>query len=274
MNEIVLLTRVPSPGGPLLAAAARLGYEPLVISVLTFGEGRDRARFPEHLASGSWDWIAMTSRKAAEAFLEAREKGARPPANAKLAVVGEGTAEVLRRGGVTPELQGAEPNAASLADAIAAQKGARSVLFLRGRRARRELPERLAAAGIAVEELEVYTTEAAEFDAGPLRAAIASRRLAASVVSAPSAGEVIVAALGEASARKWLALPIVVPGATTAKALEALGAKRVTIARTPLEDGVAEALLTLPARVAGAGAPRVANGANRATRGLVRGESR
>jgi uroporphyrinogen-III synthase len=257
-----------------LAAAARLGYEPLVISVLTFGEGRDRARFPEHLASGTWDWIAMTSRKAAEAFLEAREKGARPPANAKLAVVGEGTAEVLRRGGVTPELQGAEPNAASLADAIAAQKGARSVLFLRGRRARRELPERLAAAGITLEELEVYTTEAAEFDAAPLRAAIASRRLAASVVSAPSAGEVIVAALGEASARKWLALPIVVPGATTAKALEALGAKRVTIARTPLEDGVAEALLTLPARVAGAGAPRVANGANRATRGLVRGESR
>src|SRR5262245_20090573 len=121
MNEIVLLTRVPSAGGPLLAAAARLGYEPLVISVLTFGEGRDRARFPERLTGGSWDWIAMTSRKAAEAFLEAREKGARLAGSSKLAVVGEGTAEVLRRGGVAPELQGAEPNAASLADAIAAQ---------------------------------------------------------------------------------------------------------------------------------------------------------
>jgi uroporphyrinogen-III synthase len=245
-NPIVLLTRIPRPGGPLLAAAARLRYEPLVIPVLSFGEGRDRAQLGERLSKGSWDWIALTSRKAAEALLEVREKGAKLPGKARVAVVGEGTAEVLRRGGIAPELQGQEANAGSLAEAITLAKGARSVLFLRGRRARRELSERLVAEGIAVDELEVYTTEAAQFDVTPLRDAIGSGRLAASVVSAPSAADVVCSVLGEEASRIWLALPIVAPGATTARALEALGATRVAIARTPLEDGVAEALLTLP----------------------------
>lgn len=255
-NGIVLLTRIPSAGGPLLAAAARLHHEPLVIPVLSFGEGRDRARFRELVSQGSWDWIAMTSRKAAEALLDVRDKGARIPRGAKIAVVGEGTAEVLRRGGITPDLHGDEPNAASLADAIAHAKGTRSVLFLRGRRSRRELPDRLTAAGIAVEELEVYTTEAAEFDATPIRKALAAGQLAASVVSSPSAAEAIRGALGEPAWRRWLELPIVVPGATTARALEALGATRVTIARTPLEDGVAEALLMLPELGVGARSAR------------------
>ncbi|MFN0150301.1 MAG: uroporphyrinogen-III synthase [bacterium] len=244
-NGIVLLTRVPSAGGPLLAAAARLRHEPLVIPVLSFGEGRDRPRFRELLSKGSWDWIAMTSRKAAEALLEVRDEGARLPRGVKIAVVGEGTAEVLRRGGIAVDLHGDEPNASSLADAIARVKDVRAVLFLRGRRSRRELPERLAAAGVAVEELEVYTTEAAEFDAAPIRNALAAGQLAASVVSSPSAAEAIRGALGEAAWVKWLDLPIVVPGATTARALESLGATCVTIARTPLEDGVAEALLAL-----------------------------
>jgi uroporphyrinogen-III synthase len=173
--------------------------------------------------------------------------GARIPAGARLAAVGEGTSEVLREGGLAPHLVAPVPSAAALADAIIEAGRQRSILFLRGRRARRELPERLAAAGREVEELEVYTTEDAPFDAALLSQMIRGGRIAASVVTSPSAAEAIRGRLAPREWKRWLDTSIVVPGETTGAALGAHGASRVVVARTPLEDGLAEALLTLPA---------------------------
>ncbi len=265
----VLFTRAPRRGGPILAVVECFGLETLVVDALRFAPGRDRARLPGRLASAGDKWIALTSARAADALVEALAAGAALPGGARLAALGEETAAPLRAAGLAPAIVAGETgritraSAAGLADAIVAAGGPRAALFLRGNRARRDLPERLARDGYSVEEMEVYETEPAPFDAGPLAAALASGRLEASVVWSPSAAEAILARLGERDRALWLDVPVVAPGRTTADALASLGASRIVVARAPSEDGLAEALESLaplashradPARARAAGA--------------------
>jgi uroporphyrinogen-III synthase len=275
----VLLARAPRSGGALLGALDRLGLEPLVVDALRFGPGRDRARLAERLAAAGGAWIALTSARAARALVEAVATGAALSAGARLAALGDASAAPLRAAGLAPALvaggppagtapgEGTAPdaaNAAALADAIAAAGGPRAALFLRGNRARRDLPERLARAGFAVEELEVYATDAAPFDAAPLAAALAAGRLAASIVSSPSTAEAVLARLAPPDRALWLDVPAVASGRTTAEALVSLGARRITVATAPSEEGLAAGL------GAALAATRAPVGA-RAARDLARG---
>ncbi len=242
----LLLTREPAPGGALLAAAERFRLEPLVIAAVQFSPGRDAALLADRLAHGTWDWIAMTSARAAESLAQAVAGGAAIPARTRLAVVGGATAAPLRSVGIEPALVAPAPSAAALAEAILGLGRARSVLFLHGSRARRELPDAMAAAGVAVELLEVYAAEDAAFDARPLAAALDAGCLAASIVSAPSAAAAICDRLAPREKRLWLDVPAVAAGRTTAEALRSFGAARIVTARDPSEQGLVEALAAVP----------------------------
>jgi uroporphyrinogen-III synthase len=259
-RDVVLLTRSPEPDGPLLAEIARRGAAPLVVEALRFGPGRDRARLAERVADGGRDWIALTSARAAEALAELLRAGARPSPGARVAVVGDATAGPLAEAGLSPDLVAPAPAASALASALIAKR-ARSVLFLCGSRARPDLPETLAAAGVAVESLEVYSTEPAPFDARDLAATLDAGRLAASVVASPSAVEAVRDRLSPAHRALWLARPFAASGPTTAGALRALGAGRIAGAAEPSERGLAAALaaaLDAPAAAEPARASRAA----------------
>jgi uroporphyrinogen-III synthase len=246
-GRALLLTREPMSGGALLAAARRLALQPLVLPVLRFGAGADHERLATRLGETADAWIALTSARAAEALTAALADGAELAPSARIAALGEGTASPLRAARLHPALVADEANAAGLAAAIASAEGPRSVLFLRGNRARRDLPDRLAASGFLVEELEVYTTEPASCDVSDLAAALDAGRLAASVVWSPAAAEALLGRLGPRHGAAWLGAPVLVPGRTTAAALEALGARRVVVAGRPTEQGLAKALSSIAA---------------------------
>lgn len=245
----VLFTREPAAGGPLLHAAERLALRPLVIAALRFGPGRDLARLAMRLGRGGEDWVAVTSAHAAAALAHAAGERAVRASGLRVAALGEATAAPLRLAGIEPTLVAQDENAASLADAIvrvnAAEGTSRAVIFLRGNRARRDLPERLAAARIPVEEIEVYVSDPAPFDEAPLVASLGERRLVASVIASPSAGQAVLARLAPAERALWLDVPAIAPGATTAAALASLGMRRITAARGPSEGGLADALTAL-----------------------------
>jgi uroporphyrinogen-III synthase len=120
-----------------------------------------------------------------------------------------------------------DAGAEDLARRVAASLPGGRVLFLAGRDARREGPQALEAAGLDVEEVVVYRMAPREAFAGEVQAA---PRPAALVVGSPRAGEALAGALPSARRAEVLAAPAVVPGATSAEALSALGFRAVTVA--------------------------------------------
>jgi len=97
------------------------------------------------------DVVAVTSREAAR-----RLSGQRVPSGVVLAAVGPGTAHALSEGGLNSHIVG-RGGAAALASLIEVPEGGR-VLFPCAENSRPELPEALAARGVAVERVPVYRT--------------------------------------------------------------------------------------------------------------------
>ncbi len=99
------------------------------------------------------DWVAVTSKEGARRLLLAWERAGKPPL--QVAAVGEGTAEVLREGGLPPAFVPGRATAKDLAEGF---PEARGVLFVAGDLAGGDLEGGLGARGIPVERLEVYAT--------------------------------------------------------------------------------------------------------------------
>ncbi len=147
------------------------------------------------------------------------------PRGSACAAVGPATAARLTACGSPPDLVAPAQSAASLAESIIDTSPAKPVLFVRGNRARRTLPDRLRGAGIDVEEIEVYITMAVP-DA---RAHEIARRIGAVadvvVMGSPSGVEGLHRAVAPAPLSSirgpsvWISL-----GGTTLSALAAAGA--------------------------------------------------
>lgn len=110
------------------------------------------ALLPARLQEG-WDYVAVTSKEGARRLLLAWEEAGRP--FLRVAAVGEGTAGVLRAGGLPPAFLPPRATAKDLAQSFP-QAG--RVLFVAGDLAGRELEEGLRARGVEVERLEAYAT--------------------------------------------------------------------------------------------------------------------
>ena len=150
----VLWTGSPNAAEGLLGALEAEGAVVERHSLLSFGPPGDPVAAREKLGNlDGYDWLLFTSAQAARAV-----RGLSRP-SARIGVVGAGTAEKLEEQGWQVDLIPAQQNAGALADEVAlADRGHRRVLFLRGDKALRILPERLQSAGFFVDEVEVYST--------------------------------------------------------------------------------------------------------------------
>ncbi len=122
--------------------------------VVEFAPPEDEARLEELLARlDTYDWLVFTSVQAV------RVMDGRPRPRGRIGAVGPGTAAQLERQGWTADLIPARHDAEGLAEAmIDGGMGAGSVLFVRGDKASRVLPSRLASVGYDVVEVEGYLT--------------------------------------------------------------------------------------------------------------------
>jgi uroporphyrinogen-III synthase len=154
---VVVLTREREKNAPLRTRLEALGVEVLELPLL---RQRDLPglRLLAPRLSGA-DWVAVTSPEGARRLLQAWREAGSPPL--KVAAVGEGTGEVLRRGGLEPAFLPPRATARELARAF---PQAERVLFVAGALAGRELEEGLKARGVEVERLEVYATEEAPLE--------------------------------------------------------------------------------------------------------------
>ena len=211
----IAVTRPRSEAGPLVERLARLGHEVVVcplIAVEPVG--------PEDIDVSGYDWIAVTSRAGARE-LARRYRGVLP----RVAAIGPGTAETLRRHGIEPNLVASVSTQEGLVAAFPRRPG--RVLFAGAEDARRFLIDQLRA-----DFIPLYRT----------------RLLRPSAF--PPADVVVLASASAARAFGALGLdvPAVSIGPHTTRAARASGIRVLAEARRHDADGLAAAVAELRER--------------------------
>jgi len=176
----IVVTRARRQASALVERLAALGAATVEVPVIAIGEpadgGAGLAAAVERLAGGRVDWVVVTSPNGAErllAALRAAGRDARALGGVGIAAIGPGTAGVLGRAHLVPDLVPERFVAEALLDAFpAAGPAGGTVLLARAAVARDVLPEGLAARGWAVDVVEAYRTEPVPLD-GAQRAAVA-----------------------------------------------------------------------------------------------------
>ncbi len=160
----VLVPRTRQQASELSARLRALGAEPVEAPTIAIERTREpevlRKRLAE-IADGAFDWMALTSVNGVSALWEqilAAGADARSLARTRVAAVGSGTAEALRRHGLVPDLVPAHYTTRGLAAALIATGGPRRVLLPRADIATPTLADLLRAAGWEVVEVEAYRT--------------------------------------------------------------------------------------------------------------------
>jgi len=152
---VVVLTREREKNAPLRSRLEALGIRVLELPLLCHLDLPALKALPGRLSQA--DWVAVTSKEGAKRLLWAWKEAGRPPL--KVAAVGEGTGETLRRGGLEPAFL---PPRATARDLAKTFPEAGRVLFVASALAEGTLEEGLRARGVWVERLDVYTTEVNE----------------------------------------------------------------------------------------------------------------
>jgi len=189
VKDLLVIAREDERDHSLASEADRMGYEVLRAALLATEPGKDLDRCMVWLRETPppKTAIAWTSRRAARALVDAlRPAGADKPTDARdslahfpLFAVGVGSAAPVRELGLEVLFVTEHPSAAALARLILDRRealGIERVAFLHGNRALPDLPATLRAAGLHVEEFEVYRTRFLTPDLAPLESALGSGR--------------------------------------------------------------------------------------------------
>jgi uroporphyrinogen-III synthase/uroporphyrinogen III methyltransferase/synthase len=232
----VLVTREEDGGGPLSAALRSRGARVVNLPLLETLPPEDPGALSAEAARlDSYDWVVLTSARAARALAEAARNGA----PTRLAVVGEATAREARARGWEPTVVGrggAADLAVTLSEAGAKLAGAR-VLWAAADRARAEGVQALESAGANVRVVTAYRTVTRR-DA-EVRGTLAGEAVDAVALASPSAAEALAAGI----AGTWFTVPVAAIGATTAEAARRLGFTVVVTADRPDFEALAEAVV-------------------------------
>ena len=235
-GRTVVVTRARDQASTLVEGLRRLGAATIEVPAIRVADPADDGRALARAAgtAAQHDWVVFTSVNAVERFLPLLPDG-RAFGSARIAAVGPGTAEALRRWHLVADLVPPRAIAESLVEAFPPGPG--RVLLPQAAGARPTVADGLAAAGWDVVAVEAYRTESAT----PSPAALAAAA-AADAITFTSASTVTghLAAAGGAGS-----LPAVVAsiGPVTTAALEAAGVEVTVEADPHTVDGLLDAVL-------------------------------
>lgn len=178
-GRTVAVTRAADQAGPLKERLEALGATVIEVPLITIADPSDEgvALYAAVDTLHTYDWVVLTSPNAASRFFWAVTGQERQPEVPRVAVVGPGTAEVVRRaGGVVdfvPNRSVGEGIVETFPARAAATKGGR-VLLPQAAAARPTVAEGLRLAGWYVDVVETYRTVAARPDEDQIAAALAA----------------------------------------------------------------------------------------------------
>jgi len=167
----VLVTRPRAQAGKLRDRLVGLGAEVTVQAAIEIAPPHDWARVDDALSRLSeFDWLVFSSTNGVSFLFErldllnrTENRGAEPrqacelvPAGLKLAAIGPGTAEELKKFQLHADFVPQEFRAEALAEGLARNARGKRFLLARASRGRQVLCERLSDAGAMVEEVVVY----------------------------------------------------------------------------------------------------------------------
>lgn len=158
----VVLTREAGKNGKLMKLLESKGISCLEMPLVETAAGPDADRLPEVLKreADSFDWVCITSPEAATVFTKGWIKAGRP--EVRIAVVGEGTARVLRATGeslLAPSFVPSVANADHFGPELPfRENGTKRVLYPASNKASSILQEGLRARGFDVVRLNTYDT--------------------------------------------------------------------------------------------------------------------
>lgn len=202
-DATIVVTRAASRAETLVEPLEALGAQ-----VLSYAATRIVPRDVEGLrraacALALYDWVVFTSATAVAMTFDASEGcgiTAEQWRHTKVATVGSSTAAAVRGRGVEPALVPERFVAEGLLEAFAARGDVHGMrmLYPAATGARRDLRDGLQAMGATVEQLEAYDTVATDDDVAHVRAALREGRVDAVTLTARSAVEAWVVAMGDA----------------------------------------------------------------------------
>jgi uroporphyrinogen-III synthase len=244
----VAITRQPADLPRQAAVLTARGWEVVALPVTRHlpASPDEQQRLAEAVAHlTSFDAIVLASRRAVQSLLDALG-GVFPERTPPIWAVGPATVEALRAHGVRAHIP-SRSDASSLASAVLTQGGCQRVLMPRADGGRDEAVDLLTAAGIWVEAIAVYRTEARLADDPELQPgldALIGGGIDAVACFAPSQA-IALAQLCAGRGRPLSTLAstrLVAIGETTAAALRGAGITPAAVAATPTPESMADAL--------------------------------
>jgi uroporphyrinogen-III synthase len=181
----VVVTRAESDNGPLSSQLRDLGLQVLLWPAVSVAVAETGPLEEALRAIHEFDWIVFASRYAVAAVTERLPT---PPANLRVAAVGQATGQVLQQRGWPVDLLPEDANAAALVSVFATKplQGTK-VLFPASSRALPTIAVGLTQLGATVVQVEAYRTEPASLNVGDCRAWIERDGIAAVTFASPSA---------------------------------------------------------------------------------------
>jgi uroporphyrinogen-III synthase len=152
---VVVVTRPAQQAGVLAALLEERGARAVLAPAIALApaDGGRLSAAATRLADGAYEWVVLTSRAGVDAVFEAL--GRRRPL-AKVAAIGDGTADAIRARGVQPDLIPSTFTTDSLGDAM--PRGAGRVLLARADIAPPGLDAAIASKGWTAERVDAYRT--------------------------------------------------------------------------------------------------------------------
>jgi len=243
-GQRILLTRPERQNAPVAHRLRELGAEVLVQPAIEIGPPRDWQEVDRVLrALDRYEWIVFSSANGVQFFLDRLETlhgDVRRLGRARIAAIGPGTAEALRRYHVRADLVPDAFRAEALAEALLKGTHGQNFLLIRASRGREVLAEQLAAAGKQVEQVVAYqSTDVAE-PAREVLQAMAAGKIDWVTVTSSAIAQSLARLFGETLRRTRLASISPVTSAT----LATLGFPPTVEATRYTMDGLVEAILS------------------------------
>jgi uroporphyrinogen III methyltransferase/synthase len=239
----VLVTRPRDQAEPLVQKLTDLGAEVLVQPAIRISGPLDGHVVDAALARlDEYDWLVFSSANGVRYLLErlwATNGDLRRLGRVKLAAIGPGTADELRKYHLRADLVPEQFRAESLAAALGQEAAGRRFLLARASRGREVLPEQLAAAGGRVEQIVVYSSADVERADPEVARRLAVREVDWITVTSSSIARSLVTLFGEDLRKSRLASISPV----TSETLRQLGYPPAAEAGQYTVDGLVRALV-------------------------------
>jgi uroporphyrinogen III methyltransferase/synthase len=198
---------------------------------------------------GGYDWLVFSSANGVQYFLDRlwdKNVDLRKLGQLSLAAIGPGTADELARYRLKADLVPKTYRAEALAEELSADARGKSFLLARASRGREVLSERLAAAGAAVDQIVVYSSDDVERPQSEVAEALAEGRIDWITVTSSAIGRSLARLFGQDLRHAKLASisPI------TSEVLSQLGYEPRAEAEVYTMDGLLAAILAAESRSA------------------------